>query len=340
MVKKIKMRPITSVIAVVLVVAIIAGNLLLNQFSYVVNQALAGDTTDYGSAGAELQAGDEIVQTLGEESMVLLKNEDNFLPIEKEQKVNLFGWAATDQGFLLVGGGSGGTVIAAQNRVTLTTALDREGLSYNKELLDAYSAVSSADADANSNSPDSMAALANPDASFYTEERMQQAKEFSDTAIVVLSRFSGENASQTELIDIGTYSNGTFLELTEHEKAMFDALEAHDFNVIVLFNTTNNMEMGFLEEYDCVKAALYVGLPGQSGALAIPRILCGDVNPSGRTADTLAYDYQTNNPTYINGRYVDNSMVYQEGIYVGYKWYETADEEGFFADVSNDYGTG
>ena len=340
MVKKIKMRPITSVIAVVLVVAIIAGNLLLNQFSYVVNQALAGDTTDYGSAGAELQAGDEIVQTLGEESMVLLKNEDNFLPIEKEQKVNLFGWAATDQGFLLVGGGSGGTVIAAQNRVTLTTALDREGLSYNKELLDAYSAVSSADADANSNSPDSMAALANPDASFYTEERMQQAKEFSDTAIVVLSRFSGENASQTELIDIGTYSNGTFLELTEHEKAMFDALEAHNFNVIVLFNTTNNMEMGFLEEYDCVKAALYVGLPGQSGALAIPRILCGDVNPSGRTADTLAYDYQTNNPTYINGRYVDNSMVYQEGIYVGYKWYETADEEGFFADVSNDYGTG
>ena len=340
MVKKIKMRPITSVIAVVLVVAIIAGNLLLNQFSYVVNQALAGDTTDYGSAGAELQAGDEIVQTLGEESMVLLKNEDNFLPIEKEQKVNLFGWAATDQGFLLVGGGSGGTVIAAQNRVTLTTALDREGLSYNKELLDAYSAVSSADADANSNSPDSMAALANPDASFYTEERMQQAKEFSDTAIVVLSRFSGENASQTELIDIGTYSNGTFLELTEHERAMFDALEAHDFNVIVLFNTTNNMEMGFLEEYDCVKAALYVGLPGQSGAMAIPRILCGDVNPSGRTADTLAYDYQTNNPTYINGRYVDNSMVYQEGIYVGYKWYETADEEGFFADVSNDYGTG
>ena len=340
MVKKIKMRPITSVIAVVLVVAIIAGNLLLNQFSYVVNQALAGDTTDYGSAGAELQAGDEIVQTLGEESMVLLKNEDNFLPIEKEQKVNLFGWAATDQGFLLVGGGSGGTVIAAQNRVTLTTALDREGLSYNKELLDAYSAVSSADADANSNSPDSMAALANPDASFYTEERMQQAKEFSDTAIVVLSRFSGENASQTELIDIGTYSNGTFLELTEHEKAMFDALEAHNFNVIVLFNTTNNMEMGFLEEYDCVKAALYVGLPGQSGAMAIPRILCGDVNPSGRTADTLAYDYQTNNPTYINGRYVDNSMVYQEGIYVGYKWYETADEEGFFADVSNDYGTG
>lgn len=340
MLKKLRMRPVLSVISVVLIAALIAGNIALNQFSYIINQALAGDTTDYGSASAELQEGDEIVQALGEESMVLLKNEDNFLPLDKEEKVNLFGWAATDQGFLLVGGGSGGTVIAAQNKVTLTSALDQEGLAYNKELLDAYSAISSADADANSNSPDSMAALANPDASFYTEDLMQQAKEFSDTAIVVLSRFSGENASQTELIDIGTYSNGTFLELTENEKAMFDALEENDFNVIVLFNTTNNMEMGFLEEYDCVKAALYVGLPGQSGALAIPRILCGEVNPSGRTADTLAYDYQTNNPTYVNGRYVDNSMVYQEGIYVGYKWYETADEEGFFSGVNNAYGTG
>lgn len=338
--KKVGLRIIPSVIAVVLIAALIAGNILISRFSYVINQALAGDTTDYGSASAELQEGDEIVQALGEESMVLLKNEDGFLPLDKTEKVNLFGWAATDQGFLLVGGGSGGTVIAAENRVTLTAALDREGLEYNKELLDAYSAISSADADANSNSPDSMAALANPDASFYTADRMAQAKEYSDTAIVVLSRFSGENASQTELIDIGSYSNGTFLELTANEKAMLDALEENQFNVIVLFNTTNNMEMGFLEEYDCIKAALYVGLPGQSGALAIPRILCGDVNPSGRTADTLAYDYQTNNPTYINGRYVDNSMVYQEGIYVGYKWYETADEVGFFDSVSNDYGTG
>lgn len=86
MVKKIKMRPITSVIAVVLVAAIIAGNLLLNQFSYVVNQALAGDTTDYGSAGAELQAGDEIVQTLGEESMVLLKTRTIFFPLRRNKR--------------------------------------------------------------------------------------------------------------------------------------------------------------------------------------------------------------------------------------------------------------
>lgn len=338
--KQLRTRIILGVVALVLAAAIIAGNIVLSKFSYIINQFFAGDTTDYGGAGAELEEGDELVQKLGEESMVLLKNENDFLPLDKSVKVNLFGWAATDQGFLLVGGGSGGTVIAAENKVTLTSAFKKEGLEYNEDLLKAYSAVSSADADVNSNSPDSIAALANPDASFYTSERMNKAKQYSDTAIVVLSRFSGENASQTELIDIGSYTNGTFLELTANEKAMFEALEANDFNVVVLFNTTNNMEMGFLEDYDCIKAALYAGLPGQSGALAIPRILCGEVNPSGRTADTLAYDYQTNNPSYVNGRYVNSSMVYQEGIYVGYKWYETADEEGFFGNVTNNYGTG
>lgn len=338
--KQLRTRIILGVVALVLAAAIVAGNIVLSKFSYIINQFFAGDTTDYGGAGAELEEGDELVQKLGEESMVLLKNENDFLPLDKSVKVNLFGWAATDQGFLLVGGGSGGTVIAAENKVTLTSAFKKEGLEYNEDLLKAYSAVSSADADVNSNSPDSIAALANPDASFYTSERMNKAKQYSDTAIVVLSRFSGENASQTELIDIGSYTNGTFLELAANEKAMFDALEANDFNVVVLFNTTNNMEMGFLEDYGCIKAALYAGLPGQSGALAIPRILCGEVNPSGRTADTLAYDYQTNNPSYVNGRYVNSSMVYQEGIYVGYKWYETADEEGFFGNVTNNYGTG
>ena len=117
--KKIRIRVIPGVIALILIAAIIAGNIALSSFSYVINQALAGDTTDYSGASAELEAGDEVVQALGEESMVLLKNEEDFLPLDTTQKVNLFGWAATDQGFLLVGGGSGGTVIAAENKITL-----------------------------------------------------------------------------------------------------------------------------------------------------------------------------------------------------------------------------
>ncbi len=337
--KQIGIKITLGAVALVLIAVIVVANVMLNKYSFILNQFFAGDTTDYSDAGEQLEEGDAVVQALAEDSMVLLKNDD-FLPLSDTENVNLFGWAATDQGFLLVGGGSGGTVIAEENKVTLTDAFEQERLEYNTELLAAYSAISSTDADKNSNSPDSIAALANPDSSFYTSERMTEAKNYSSTAVVVLSRFSGENASQTELLSVGSYTDGTFLELTENERAMFDALEEYGFDVVVLFNTCNNMEMGFLEEYDCIKAALYVGVPGQSGTLAIPRILRGDVNPSGRTADTLAYDYQTNNPTYANAMYVNNSMVYQEGIYVGYKWYETADVEGFFEGVSNSYGTG
>lgn len=334
-------RIILGVVALVLVGAIIAANVVVSTFAPMLNRVFLGNRTDYSGATAELEEGDEVVQQLAEESMVLLKNDDGFLPLEKNKKLNLFGWAATDQGFILVGGGSGTTVIAEQSKVTFTDALDREKVEYNKTLLEKYSALSNVDADnPATRPPDSLVALTNPDASFYTADTMNQAKEYSDVAVVVLSRYSGENASDQELISVGDYNDGAYLELTANEKAMLDALQANNFNVIVLFNTTNNMEMGFLEEYSCIKAAINVGVPGQSGTLAIPRILYGDVNPSGRLADTLAYDYQTNNPTYINNRYINDTMAYQEGIYVGYKWYETADAEGFFNSVDNKYGKG
>lgn len=292
-------RIICSVVAVIIIAALIAGNIVLNNTAYIIHQFFSGDTTDYSDAEDELVQGDEVVQRLGEESVVLLKNEDNFLPLSEEQVsegVNLFGWAATDQGFIVVGGGSGGTVIAEENKVTLTKAFTEEKLPYNEALLESYSAISSVDADRNSNSPVSTDALTNPDADWYKADKMNQAKTFSNTAVVVLSRFSGENASQTELVNVGGYNNGTYLELTKNEKAMLDALEEYNFDVVVLFNTTNYIEMGFLEEYDNIKAALQIGILGQSGALAVPRILKGDINPSGRLADTLAYDYQTHNP--------------------------------------------
>ncbi len=331
-----KKRIAFGIVAVVIIVVMIVGNYILNLYSGLLHQVFAGDTTDYSGAQSELAEGDELVQDLAEDSIVLLKNEDNFLPLEGVAKVNLFGWAATDQGFCLVGGGSGGTVVASENKVTLTDAFEREDIEYNNALLQAYSAVSSTDADKNSTSANSTAVLANPPSSFYTSDRMTEAKEFSNTAVVVLARFSGENASQSKLVEVGSYKNGTYLELMPNEKAMLDALEQYGFDVVVLFNTCNNMEMGFLDEYDNIKAALYVGILGQSGALAIPRILKG-LSPSGKTTDTYAYDYQTNNPTYANNMYKSNSIAYGEGIYLGYKWYETADAEGFFTANGTSY---
>ncbi len=328
---------ILGAVILVLIGVMIAANIVLNLFSPILHAFFSGDNTDYSGATASFEEGDKVVQELGEDSMVLLKNKDGFLPLNKTDKINLFGWAATDQGFLVAGGGSGGTVIHQDNKVTLTQALEKEGMEYNKELLGDYSKLSDVDADKNSGSPDPIAAVFNPPASFYTQDRLDKAYAYSHTAVVVLSRFAGENAGSNELLKVGSYDNGTYLELNANEKAMFDALENKGFDVIVLFNVCNNPEMGFLDEYECIKAALYVGVPGQSGARAIPRILRGDVSPSGRIADTLAYDYQTHNPSFMNAAYANDSMVYQEGIYVGYKWYETADVSGYFTAKGTSY---
>ncbi|MCM1441539.1 MAG: hypothetical protein NC131_20380, partial [Roseburia sp.] len=112
-------------VAVVLAGVIIAGNIVLNHYSPIIHSFFAGDTTDYDNerAQAALADGNLAAQQIAEDSMVLLKNENNALPIAENAKINLFGWNATDDGFILTGGGSGGSTIAAENKVTLTQAL-------------------------------------------------------------------------------------------------------------------------------------------------------------------------------------------------------------------------
>lgn len=344
---------VLSVVAFVIACVLVVGNIILTIQAPLLHQVFAGNTTDYSSEQTQLALaeGDKLVQEMAADSMVLLRNQNNALPLAKGTKINLFGWNASDNGFLLTGGGSGGTVISDEHKVTLTQALKEEGVQYNEELLNAYAAVSNVDADWNKDAKSTD--IYNPDASFYTEDRMQQAKNYSDVAVVVLSRFSRENnGGEGELIDVdANYTNGSILELTENEKLMMQKVSENFEKVIVLLNTCNNMELGFLEDYD-VDAAMYVGLPGQSGALAIPRLLYGDITPSGRTSDTFVYSYQPEegsdewyDPTWANAIYDYSdknyrSIVYQEGIYVGYKWYETADAEGFFDEVDNKYGKG
>lgn len=347
--KPIVRRIVLAVVAVVLIVVIVVANYLINYYSLILHRVFAGDTATSGSDSDESQGAladaDLVVQEAAAESMVLLKNDDNFLPIANLEKVNLFGWGSTDYGFLLTGGGSGGTSITDEKtiKVDLTDAFTAAGIEYNTDLTEAYNNFSTFDADWRSNGSTGAnvaESLLNPDASFYTDSLMSSAYSYSNTAVVTLSRWGAENGGSQELVNIGSYRNGTFLELTSQERAMFDALENFNFNVIVLLNTCNNMELGFLEEYSCIKSCIYVGIPGQSGASVIPDIITGEINPSGRTSDTLAYDYQTYNPTYVNTYADNNNLTYQEGIYFGYKWYETADAEGFFDDVSNEYGSG
>ena len=255
--------------------------------------------------------------------------------------------------FLLTGGGSGGATILDLDRngndrikVDLTDAFKEAGIEYNTTLTDAYTAFSDFDADYRKGGTTNAyvdESLKNPAASWYTADRMNQAKNYSKTAVAVISRWGAENVDSStaqELKSVRGYADGSFLELTAEEKAMFDALEQYDFDVTVVLNTCNDVELGFLEDYDCIKACIFAGIPGQSGAIAIPEIMNGTVNPSGRISDTLPYDHQTYNPTYVNAVKTNSDIVYQEGIYFGYKWYETADAENYFDDVDNKYGKG
>lgn len=348
---------VLTVVAAVLVALLIVGNIILNYFAPLLHGFFAGGlggSTNTEEAKNALGSADELVGEIAEESMVLLKNDEvgggkHFLPLDKDTPVNLFGWASTDLGFLQIGGGSGGAPIDATNpyQITLTEAFDEYGEDlYNKELNAKYVAFDKTDAD---RAGSSTTVIKNPSASFYTADLMGQALEFSTTAVVVLSRWGKENGGANELVSIDSYKNGTYLELTAEEKVMFQKLEEKGFDVIVLLNTTNPLELSFLETYNCIKACMFVGIPGQSGARAIPELLYGQslrivkdkdgkevsrkyepLSPSGRLSDTYAYSWQEHNPSYINATPNGSTLAYAEGIYVGYKWYETADEAGYF----------
>ena len=285
-----KKRILLAVGAVVLIAVLIAGNIVLSTFAPIIHSAMSNQSvnTDTAEAKNALSSADGVVREIAEESIVLLKNDEvdgkPFLPRDKSERFNLFGWASTDQGFLLVGGGSGGTNITSENptHLTLAGAFDAIEVEYNADLLKAYSDYSNFDADyraGGSTGKNAVESLRNPPASFYTSDLMDGAYNYSSTAVVTLSRWGCENGGTGELVNIsgnnggtGNFQNGAFLELTPEERAMFDALQAKNFNIIVLLNTTNPIELSFLDDYDCIKACLYVGIPGQSGTAAIPMI--------------------------------------------------------------------
>lgn len=341
--KNMKRTIVLSVVAVLLVIVLIAANLVLNYFSLILHRFFAGDNTDTSSVESQqaLADADKVVQEAAAESIVLLENRNHFLPLNNLTKVNLFGWGSTDAGFLLTGGGSGGTTITdyladgttERIKVDLTDAFESAGIEYNTDLTKAYEEFSTFDADyraGGSTGANATQSLLNPDASFYTDALMNQAYNYSTTAVVVLSRWGCENGGDGELKSIGSYRNGDFLRITANEKVMFDKLQEKGFDVILLLNVCNNIELTFIQDYSCIKACLHIGIPGQSGAMAIPKIITGEVNPSGKTSDTYAYNYSTDNPVYVNATKNNGDLTYQEGIYFGYKWYETAAAEGLF----------
>ncbi|SCP98672.1 glycoside hydrolase family 3 protein [Anaerobium acetethylicum] len=340
---------VTTAVAYALCVVIVAGLVVGNYYalkyqnliSVHFNQSnqkivsAAGEsseyyTSDFDSEEERIAHLQEIGTKIEEEGIVLLKDENDALPLASGARISIFGQDSVDP---VYGGGGAGSVDAAK-AVDLEMAFEKSGFALNQTLWDFYE--SGEGSTYRKTTPDvygkgSFAVNEVPE-DVYTDEVKASFAEYSDAAVVVIGRSGGESS---DLSSAPLESGYAYLQLDDDERAMLQmACDSFD-QVVVLLNTQNAMELGFLEEYD-VDACLWIGALGETGAYAVADVLAGEVNPSGALVDTYAYD-SLSAPSMENfGKYsIANSevdrgnayMVYGEGIYVGYHYYETRYED-------------
>lgn len=364
-----------ALVVTLLVVAVVVNVICMGPEYTLLNNAL-GD--QYYLSDETIEESEDLVREIASEGMVLLKNDDNALPLDSSQKLNVFGWSSTNP----VYGGSGSGSVDTETCVTLLQGLENAGFEVNSDLVDFYTDYRSDRPEVGMSGQDWT--IPEPTIEEYEEAGIfENAKEYSDTALIVISRSGGENADlPTSITDEDTFqedggwsgasgvrytSNAdgvdpskSYLELSNRETAMVERVTEEFSNVIVVINSANAMELGWLDQYDSIKAAIWTAGPGQTGFDALGQILNGSVNPSGRLVDTYVYDLLSipainyvGDLRYDNMNDVINSSEdgwlyvsfnnYVEGIYVGYKFYETADAEGFIdydATVQYPFGYG
>ena len=359
---KIVKLAINFLLIAIIIAAISVGTWVMYRYEQEVNSLLAPPIVDEETLDIASESGQAMARRIMTEGAIMLKN-DGALPLDysTDKQVNVFGWRSVDwiygsEGFNASGG------VAPENdnfdeNVDIYKALNKYGIRYNTELYDMYYRYVKPDhqsADLRGVHISTLISLREPkidDKEYYSDDLLSRAQEYSDTAIVVIGRMSGEgmNADTTkqDKEGPGVVSDGTrhYLEISTEEEALLTYCGANFENVIVIMNVSNPFEMGFLETIPGIDACLYVGFTGTRAAQALPGLLYGDTSPSGRTVDTFAYDLWTNPANVFKGglSYTDYGRSYAdyvENVYVGYKWYETADAEGIWNDVSNVHGTG
>lgn len=284
--------------------------------------------SDYSATSAAKKLCEDVVA----EGIVLLKNEDNALPLnDKENKVALFGQNSVD----FVYGGSGSGAIDTSTALNLKQAFEEANFKVNNKLWDFYK--SGPGSSYRKKTPDTAGhgsfAVNEVPQSAYTEDVIKSLDD--DVGIVVIGRSGGESAD----LPVNALPTGSlYLQIDANEKAMLELACSKYEKVVVILNTNNPMELGFLNDskYANVKAAIWVGGVGQEGIRAIPKVLNGTYNPSGRLVDTYAYD-STSAPSFANMASASftnssvkngtNYIVFGEGIYVGYRYYETRYED-------------
>ena len=297
----------------------------------------------------------EVAEEIMEDGIVLLKNE-SLLPLNETKKLNIFGWESINPAY---GGAGSGGINDLYDIVSLNQGLENAGFSINQELVDFYNNYG-ADNPEMSIQKQSWT-LPEPPVDTYSDELIKSAKEYSDVAVVVLSRKAGEGHNDIPMdVRKAAYDNNSdeyddfpegehYLQLSQTERDMVDMVCSNFDNVIVIYNGANQFELGFADEYPQIKSVVWCPGTGNVGFNALGKVFSGEVNPSGKTPDTFVYDMTTapwwNNAEkteYTNladmaveGMNAGTAQVYApaftnyvEGIYVGYKYYETAAQEG------------
>ncbi len=323
--------------------------------------------TDYTSKEEVYNAANDFNETIVEEGIILMKNENNALPMDtktSKPKISIFGKNSVN----LVYGGSGSSEADSSSSVQLDEALTEAGFDVNPTLLNFYKSSTSGSGRPSSPAMGSMLTgfpTGETPMSSYTTSVKSSYASYNDAALVVISRIGGEgyDLPRTSFYDGSRYVvwntddskkqvipgrekiSDHYLELDLNELAMIDEATANFGKVIVIVNVSQSMELSEVQDNDDVDAVVWIGGPGGSGINALASVLNGEVNPSGRTIDTFVTDL-TEDPTWANfgnnltyngdGYYTTTNssgdpiynknkytVDYEEGIYVGYQYYET-----------------
>lgn len=337
-------------VGIALIAGILAGATYLSttRWGDIITQYLQGQNLNFGKGFQESSAQSrDLNKQIVAEGSVLLKNDTSSgggLPLSKETtKVNLFGWASTENGFIYSGVGSG--LANLSNKISLKKAFNEKNIEVNDSLLNKYQQFCNQEFGNGVGTSDRVKII-EPDKSFYTQDLIDEAKSFSDTAIVTISRHAGENIGEVPLNQPhykgSTDNSRTMLQLSREEEDMLSIVEENFDNVIVLLNTGNAMETSFLNNKG-IDAALNCGIVGVNGTEGIVSVLTGESTPSGRTVDTFVTSYKDYDPTYHIFDKENNNVQYLEDIYFGYKYYETRyldDEANYRKAVQYPFGYG
>ena len=340
---------------VVLVGIVVAVSMMLTgPLSTLLNNATI---TKYTLSDATVSKANELAKDVQSEAVTLLKNDDSNLPLSGK-KVNVFGWGSTNP---VYGGTGSGSMSKQYKTVSLLDGMKQAGLKTNTELSKLYTDYRKDRPEVGMFAQDWT--LPEVPAKQYSDKLVSDAKDFSDEAVVVLTRVGGEGADlPTDMKAKGiTYKNNSkdyddfqkgesFLQLSKTERDMIDLVTSNFKKVTLVYNGANTFQFDFLNDYPQIQSVVWCPPAGQTGFSALGEVLAGETNPSGKTSDTFLKDL-TKSVSYNNfGKFEYTNMAdkaakykgftgddvtaipgfvnYSEGIYVGYKFYETASDEG------------